>query len=247
MNAPARPPRSTRRRLVTAAAERLGRRGFELRRHPAARRQSILQARDVDLVLDVGAADGGYARSLRSFGYTGDVVSFEPMTAPYARLSADAAQDPRWSTRCLALGAESGEATINVASNSTSSSLLPMLDAHVEAAPHVTYVGTETIAVSTLDAEASDLVATHRRPFLKIDTQGFERDVLAGGSAVLEACVGLQLELSLVPLYEGGMLVDEALTFAYDHGFRLVVIEQGYAAPTGEVLQIDGVFARDDS
>ncbi|RZI85429.1 MAG: gsc-like protein, partial [Microbacterium sp.] len=57
--------------------------------------------------------------------------------------------------------------------------------------------------------------------------------------------VGLQLELSFVPLYEGGMLADEAISMAYDAGFHLEVIEQGWAARTGQMLQADGIFFRD--
>lgn len=231
-------------RAMVAVATGLAKRGFELRRHPAGRRQSVLARYGVDLVLDVGAANGGYGRSLRSFGYTGEIVSFEPQASAFAELQQVVAGDPLWAARPLALGAEPGTAEINVASNSRSSSLLPMLDAHLDAAPSVHYVGAETITVSTLDAEAAELVAG-RRPFLKIDTQGFEREVLAGGPATVKACLGLQLELSLVPLYEGGMLIDEAMSWAYDHGFCMVGLEQGYAAPSGEILQIDGVFVRD--
>lgn len=231
-------------RLIHAAARGLGRGGFELRRHPAARRQRILSQHGVDLVIDVGAADGGYGSSLREFGYDGAILSFEPQAAAYERLGVVIANEPRWDARHLALGAKPGELTMNIASNSTSSSILPMLAAHIDAAPSVRYIGTEKVAVSRLDDELAQALGTHSRPFLKIDTQGFERDVLTGGPETVAACVGLQLELSLVPLYDGGMLIDEAVAWAYDHGFRMVGLEQGYAAPTGDILQIDGVFVR---
>ena len=235
---------TARARILHAAARHLGRRGFEVRRHPATRRQCVLARHGIDLVIDVGAADGGYGTTVRSFGYAGSIVSFEPQAAAFDRLLATIADDPRWTARRLALGPEPGEVTMNIASNSTSSSILPMLDSHVAAAPSVTYVGTETVAVARLDDEVRELLPLHESPFLKIDTQGFEREVLAGATATVAACVGLQLELSLVPLYEGGMLIDEAIGWAYDHGFHMVGLEQGYAAPTGEILQIDGVFVR---
>jgi FkbM family methyltransferase len=234
---------SLRNRVLHAGLGVVARRGFEVHRHSSARRQSVLERRGIDLVLDVGAADGGYGTGLRSFGYTGDIVSFEPIAATYARLQDVTAGDPRWTARHLGLGAEAGSATINIASNGFSSSLLPMLDAHIDAAPQVRYVGEETITISTLDAETAPLLEG-RRTFLKIDTQGFEREVLAGGAATVAAVVGIQLELSLVPLYEGGILIDEAISWAYDHGFQMVGLEQGYAAPTGEILQVDGVFVR---
>ena len=232
---------------VRTAAEQLARRGMELRRHSATRRQAMLAKHDVDLVLDVGGADGGYGTKLRKFGYTGRVVSFEPLSAAFDALSATIADDPAWTAHHVALGAEPGQATINVASNSQSSSLLPMLDAHRAAAPSVQYVAEETVTIARLDDIAAEDVRSSRHPFLKVDTQGFEREVLAGGSATVERCVGLQLELSFIPLYDGGMLVDEAIAWAYARGFHLVGIEQGYAAPSGEILQVDGVFVRNDA
>jgi FkbM family methyltransferase len=204
----------------------------------------VLARHEVDLVLDVGGADGGYGRGLRRFGYTGRIVSFEPLASAYGRLSVVLADDPGWTAHNLALGSEPGKTTINVASNSDSSSLLPMLDTHIEAAPSVQYVAEETISVERLDDVAGDVVQAARRPFLKIDTQGFEREVLAGGADTVKRCVGLQLELSFVPLYEGGMTADEAIGWAYGQGFHLVGMEQGYAAPTGEILQMDGIFVR---
>lgn len=231
-------------RLTNAALMAAYKRGFEIRRHPAGRRQKMFAARGVDLVLDVGGADGGYGRALRQFGYAGRIVSFEPLADSFARLSANIASDPAWSARNHALGDEAGEAQINVASNSTSSSLLPMKDTHLEAEPSVGIVGQQTIRVERLDDVAGALIGADDTVFLKVDTQGFERHVLAGGPETLVRSVGLQLELSFVPLYEGGMLVDEAISMAYDAGFHLEVIEQGWASRTGQMLQADGIFFR---
>lgn len=228
--------------LRNTAVHGLARRGLALRRHPGARRQRLLDALDVDLVVDVGAARGGFAQEIRSFGYAGRIVSFEPLAAAFADLAATSAPDAAWEVRPRALGSTPGEAEINVASNSDSSSLLPMDDRHVAAAPQVGYVATETITVARLDDELADDPA--RRPFLKLDTQGFEREVLDGGTQALERAVGLQLELSFVPLYAGGMLVDEAISFAYAHGFVLAALESGFSDPGGAVLQADGIFVR---
>lgn len=222
----------------------LARRGLVVRRHPAARRQRLLVDRGVDLVLDVGAARGGYATELREFGYTGRIVSFEPLAAAHADLVRAAASDPRWETRHTALGDTTGRQEIHVASNSDSSSLLPMADQHRASSPDIQMVGTETIEVSRLDDVAADVLGEARTPFLKIDTQGFERAVLKGAETTVPRLVGLQLELSFVTLYEGGMLADEAISWAYDHGFVLVGLDQGFTDPGGAVLQADGVFLR---
>jgi FkbM family methyltransferase len=229
---------------VLTAADQLARRGLEVRRHSSWRRQAMLAKHDVDLVVDVGAADGGYGRSLRKFGYTGPIVSFEPLSASFASLSTAIQDDPTWSAHHLALGTEPGSATINVASNSASSSFRDMLDTHRAAVPAVDFVAQETVTVARLDDVDDEHLPSARHPFLKVDTQGFEREVLAGAPDLVGRCVGLQLELSFIPLYDGGMLVDEAVAWAYEQGFHLVNVEQGYAAPSGEILQVDGVFVR---
>ena len=222
----------------------LARRGLVVQRHPGWRRQRLLAMHGVDAVIDVGAARGGFAGELREFGYDGAIVSFEPLSAAYAGLAAAAAGDPRWTVVNQALGAEAARQTINVASNSDSSSMLPMRDEHVSAAPQVTYVGSEEIDVARLDDVAPSHLPSDSVPFLKIDTQGYERQVLEGGRETLARCVGLQLELSLVPLYEGAMLVDEAVSMAYDEGFVLAAVTPGFSDPGGALLQVDGVFFR---
>lgn len=231
-------------RITQRGIALLARRGLALQRHPAVRRQAMLALHRVDLVLDVGAARGGFAEEIREFGYTGRIVSFEPLQAAYRDLDRAAAGDPSWVTVNAALGSAPDVLRINVASNSDSSSLLPFTDAHTSAAPQVDYVAEEDVRVERLDDIAPDLVPATARPFLKIDTQGFEREVLAGGGDTLARCVGLQLELSLTSLYEGGMLIDEAIATAYDAGFELTSLSQGFTSPDGRMLQADGVFFR---
>ena len=229
--------------LSGAIMRALARRGFAVQRHPAWRRQAMLAKHRIDLVLDVGAARGGFGTELRRFGYAGRIVSFEPLSAAFAGLAAASADDPKWTAVNTALGSIPGPQVMNVASNSDSSSLLDMNRKHLSAAPHVQVVRQEEIQISRLDDVASDHAG--ERPFLKIDAQGFEHEVLAGAERTLATCVGLQLELSFVPLYDGEMLVDEAVTLAYQHGFHLVGVYHGFSTPDGAMLQADGIFFRD--
>jgi len=229
--------------LTTKALMFMYGRGYEVRKHPAVRRSAMFAAHDIDLVIDVGAATGGYGTQLRKFGYNGTIVSFEPLDTAFAELSKVIAGDPAWTARQAALGSEAGEAVINIASNSDSSSLLPMESAHTNASS-VGYVGQQTVTVARLDDLIDEIATPQSRIFLKIDAQGFEKEVLAGAQATVQRCRGLQLELSFVPLYAGGMLVDEAISTAYAAGFQMVGIEQGWAAESGQMLQADGVFFR---
>jgi len=218
---------------------------FTATTHPLARRMRLLSAHDIDVVFDVGANIGQYATELRDLGYRGWIVSYEPVAAAHRALAARAERDGRWKAIHAGLGPEPGPATIHVAGNSQSSSLLPMLDAHLASAPESSVIGTETITLHTL-AQALDEHATlGARPFVKIDAQGYEQRILASGGAALARVVGVQLEMSLVPLYDGEALMPALIADLERLGFVPMSLEPGFADPrTGRLLQVDGVFFR---
>jgi FkbM family methyltransferase len=197
-------------------------------------------------VLDVGANEGQYARRLRGAGYGGRIVSFEPAGEICARLERAAAGDPAWEARHLALGEEDGEAQLNLAGNTWSSSLLPMGERHLRSAPESAYVGTETVPAARLDSIWPTLVAGDDRVWLKLDVQGYELHVLRGAEAVLDGIDAIQAEMSFVPLYEGDVTWLALIDWLGQRGFRLAGLEPGFGdGYTGELLQADGIFIRD--
>jgi FkbM family methyltransferase len=214
--------------------------------HPMHQVVQLLRHHRITRVLDVGANDGGYATELRRFGFTGRIVSFEPVSEPFRLLGKHARHDADWMTLHCAIGAESAKVTINVAANNAaSSSVLPMLATHEEAAPGAMIVGAETVTQNALDGLWPDITEPDDRVFLKVDVQGYERQVLDGVAEHLDRVTGLQLELSMLPLYEGGWLYDEALDWASRHGFALMRLIPGFTDErTGQMMQADGVFFR---
>jgi FkbM family methyltransferase len=214
--------------------------------HPTLQVVHLLRHHGITRVLDVGANDGGYATELRRFGYPGKIVSFEPLSEPFLLLERRARRDPGWMTLPYALGAESATVTMNVAANNArSSSVLPMLAAHEEAAPSALIIGAETVNQHALDALWGDITEPDDQVFLKADVQGYEHQVLEGVAKHVGRIIGLQLELSIVPLYEGGWRYDEALDWARQHGFVLMRLIPGFTDErTGKMMQADGVFFR---
>lgn len=210
----------------------------------------LLKAHDVDVVLDVGANDGGYGSGLRRHGYDGRLISFEPLSKPFTKLASVTAQDRDWDVVHCAVGQDKGEVTINIAGNSgASSSVLPMLDRHVAAAPASAYVGTETVPQTSIDhwISAHDLDTTDLL-YLKIDVQGYEQEVLRGAANLLDSdsLRGLQLELSFVPLYQGAMTWKEGIQTAEDLGMQLMAMEPVLRdGVSGQLLQADAVFFRE--
>ena len=225
--------------------------GFELRRYRIqtsldAQLARILAALEIDLVIDVGAHEGQYATLLRSIGYSGRIVSFEPLAAIHARLTQAACRDALWEIAPrTALGDADGSVRLNVSAHSLSSSILPMLPLHREAAPGSQTVGIEEAPIVRLDAVAGAYVRDARRVLLKIDTQGFEAQVLAGAERLLPSITALQIELSLAPLYDGQPLYAEMIDRVNGLGYELHALFPGFVDErTGRTLQFDGFFTR---
>jgi FkbM family methyltransferase len=223
------------------------RRGWDLHSHRVnqAGFGELLTRQRVDLVLDVGAAIGMYGQSIRAEGYSGRICSFEPLTAPFRQLERTAGGDPDWTCHQLALGAEPGAAEINVSGNFDSSSLLPMHDRHERGYPESAYIGKESIEVSTVDAIWDEVAGDAERTCLKLDVQGFELEALRGADGVMPSLHAVQVELSLVPLYEGGPLWTDLIGYLRERGLRIAHLAPAFAdATTGELLQVDGFFTR---
>jgi FkbM family methyltransferase len=217
---------------------------FRHTRHPIARRQALFSHHAIDLVLDVGGNVGQYGRFLRNVGYRGQIVSFEPLSEAFKALQQTASKDPHWDVVRTALGDRVGTVELNVSLNSESSSILPMLSSHLEAYPDSRYVGSEVVPLTTLE-EVLRTVSDERHIFLKVDTQGYERTVIEGAREALSRVRGVQLEISLVPLYEGEALLPEIVSFMSSRGLTLMGLEPGFSdAQTGQLLQVDGLFFR---
>ncbi len=207
----------------------------------------MLAEHHIDTVLDVGANEGHYARFLREVGFRGRILSFEPGAAAYERLQRSAKGDALWTVASrAALGNREGEVRLNVSSNDgLSSSVLPMLESHRRAAPSAIYVESEVVPVTRLDRATGGLLSGTERIFLKVDVQGFEMEVLEGATGLLPRIVGAQLELSLVPLYQGQALFHALMDFMVRQGFEIWGIIPGLVDnSSGRLVQTDGIFFR---
>ena len=213
--------------------------------HPLARRARLLKDYRIDLVLDVGANTGQYARQLRELGYKGRIVSFEPLSSAVAELRRAAAYDANWQVRNHACGAENGKREIRVAANSQSSSFLPMKAEHLDAFPDSCYIGTEVVEIKRLDTIFEEVAGPEAKIWLKLDVQGFEAAVVEGSSGCLERIRAIQAEVSLQAMYEGETTLIDFLPLMTQKGFLLVGLETYLSDPsTCHLLQVECIFRR---
>lgn len=200
----------------------------------------------IDLVLDVGANVGQFASGLRDAGYQGALVSFEPLSSAHLALAKAAQSDGLWIVHPRgAIGDHIGEIDINVADNSVSSSVLPMTETHLLAEAKSAYIDIEKAPIFTLDSVSPEYLNKPCRPFLKIDTQGFEWQVLDGARETLPHLQGILCELSIAPLYEGQRLWLDIIARLKSDGFTLWSIQDGFTdSRNGRTLQVDATFFR---
>lgn len=225
--------------------------GLELRRiSPITRFDlqflEILKRNQFTLVLDVGANFGQFGEEVISSGHPARVVSFEPLSHAHRILSDNAAKHPNWTVheRC-ALGAEESTTVIHIAGNYASSSLLDMTSLHTDAAPNTANIGSEEVKVLTLDSLFHTYAKEDDKVLLKIDTQGFELQVLMGSQAILDRVDGLLVEMSFVELYAGQVLWKDLIAWIEARGFKLWSIDQYLVDPHSfRTLQAEAIFLR---
>lgn len=226
----------------------LKKRGYQLRPFPefskdTIRRIKMMQYYDIDILFDVGANSGQYGTLARTLGYSKKIVSFEPLNDAFFLLNEVSKNDINWFVNNYALGNENTKSIIHIAGNSYSSSILEMLNTHLNAAPESAYISTQEIEIKTFESIYSQFCTEKNNIMLKVDTQGYEKNVIDGVGDFLENISILDLEMSLVPLYENGMLFNEMLDYVESKGFKLFSLENEFSdEANGQLLQVDGIF-----
>jgi len=238
--------------LLKRALKRAGQRmGLDVRWYvprPPHALATLLALYRVETILDLGANVGMSGEYFRNIGFRGGIVSFEPVARYYRQLADKASRDPRWWCEQAAVGDVEGELEIGVSGEGgAASSFLEPTDHFAENAPGLRYVGREKVRVTTVDSVIDRYYPRGDRLFLKLDVQGYERQVLAGARATLPRVVGMKIEMSLVRSYRDEPLIGDMLAHLYGLGFRLSGIEAGWSNPTTqEVYQVDGFLFRPD-
>ena len=207
-------------------------------------RKSVLRRLGVDLVVDVGANIGQYAGELRRQGYAGRILSVEPLRDAFGQLVVAAGTDSNWECINCAVGRENGLVDIHRAANSVSSSVMRVTGESTSSCADSAEIGVEQTSLRTLDSLLREYARGAKNPYLKMDTQGFEMEVLLGARESLKNVVGLEVELSFVELYRGQPLFFEVAKQLYSEGFILVWIERGFQRADHSLLQADGLFIR---
>jgi FkbM family methyltransferase len=220
---------------------------------PLARQlRSFLRSNDINLVLDIGACDGGFCRFLRGpVGYAGRIVSFEPTAKTFDTLTASMAADPNWIGYNIGVSDADSQGILNTYGDRYDFNSVLDLRERDAAAYDVdtSRKGSERISLRTVDSLWLEISKGIEQPrvYLKTDTQGHDPAVIRGAAHRLENIIGLQSEVAAIQIYEGMTSMPETLTFLKSLGyspigFHPVNQPEAYAGMTPE---FDVMFMRD--
>lgn len=212
--------------------------------------QQVFKKYDVDCVFDVGANEGQYARVLRDrVGYQGLIISFEPNPDLYKKLHKQAAAQPSWHVEDIAISARDGSATFNIMKRHTFSSLSAPRHDETDLFTKLNTV-TKQIEVTTenLSNTLTRLRAQHgfKRPFLKMDTQGFDVQIVEAAPEAAREFIGLQSELAVKKLYEDSVDFRDAIYTYEKTGFELSAFVPNTAGHFPRLVEVDCIMIRSD-
>ena len=206
----------------------------------------FLAAHHIKTVLDIGANQGQFAQRARRLFPDAMIYSFEPIPRIFRELVKLRSRDSRFETINCALGERSGEIDFEENEFSGSSSVLPLTEKALQAFPFTSKTKKIRVAVQRLDdwAETRKLDA----PMLvKLDVQGFEDRVIAGGIRTIKDSAVVISEVTFSPMYEGQVLFDRIYRDLTGSGFRLAgIIENTCDSITGKIWQGDAIFCTAD-
>lgn len=205
-------------------------------------RRATMRRCQTDLVIDVGANSGQYATKLRRDGYSGAILSIEPLPDAFAKLKKAMSSDKNWHGINAAAGAIKSKAILNVSVDSVCSSLLSPSQTLLDAIPTARTIGSIEVDVITLDELH---YPPSRSSWLKLDVQGFERQALDGAANILSKVRVLELELGLKPSYQDSYTLENAIPRLGEMGFSLVSLGRGVSDPkSGQLIDVDILLER---
>jgi FkbM family methyltransferase len=201
---------------------------------------------EIDCVFDVGANVGQHATMMRRHtGYTGTIVSFEPVPRFADVVRRKAKADGNWHVENVAIDKAAGEQKFYVMKHDGFSSLHKPSHREVDIFTNMNVVSEElnvqTVTLAAMFEKYAALLG-FKRPFLKMDTQGHDLEIARGSAETLQKFVGLQSELSIKAIYEDTPYYTQVIEFYRSQGFELSAFVPNNAGHFPHLVEMDCIM-----
>jgi FkbM family methyltransferase len=198
----------------------------------------------LDVLVDVGAHKGDFARPAFYVLKPSELICFEP-NADIVPALAQALESIPWQLRSCALSDREGEKELFIHMDQSMSSLLEA-DSRILAKHFATYdtskISSRMVKVSTLDQQLEAHILFGRRFFIKLDTQGNELDILRGASTTLKKCDGIICEFMFTTPYISQPGFESFIAYLGSAGFKCAAALEIKRKPTHHVSGVDFLF-----
>jgi len=187
--------------------------------------------------LDIGAYKGNWTLDLKNIFPNMSVLMLEGQLEKEKELLKVKEEYKDVDYRIALLGATESDVTFHKYETASS-----VLSEH-----HETGASTETKKLQLLDNIVAQ-TSFEKPDLIKIDTQGYELEILKGGEKTLGSAEFVLLEVSLLDIYKGVPLVAEVMAYMDQKGFVLYDICSLMRRPLDKALfQSDFLFVKENS
>ena len=196
----------------------------------------LLEEWGMTTVFDVGANEGQFAEELRQSGFKGQIHSFEPTKTAFSKLAARCEGNCLWRAEQIGFGTSDEVREIAIAENSQLTSVLSPIRNHAIA-------GSESIQLRRLDSWLASKHVDLSVACLKLDVQGYEREILLGAGEAISSFGAIIVELAICPSYQNQPYAEDLIAFLRSQGFDLWVTRRGTWTPHGHrEMECDELF-----
>jgi FkbM family methyltransferase len=202
-----------------------------------------LKNQNIKTVIDIGANIGQFALKIHKILPNAKIYSFEPLNDCYCKLVSNLKHVSNFRAFNYALGDTSDDnVEMHRSQFSPSSSLLKMSELHKQTFPYTDVETMEKISIRRLD-EIANALNIEDNVLIKIDVQGFEEKVLAGGKKTISKAQIIIIETSIEQLYEGQSTFDGIVDIMKGMGYAFKGCWDQMKSPVdGRVLSCDLIF-----
>lgn len=180
---------------------------------------------DIKLIIDVGANIGQSAVQFREYFHNAKIYCFEPVKSTYEKLIINV-NDPNVICYQMAVGSNREKAKIYLKNDSSTNTMIER-DSNL---------GYEIVSVTTLDHFTNEKRITSI-DLLKIDTEGFDFEVLKGAKILLseERISFIIIEVGFDPNDDRHVLFDKIRDYLADYGYFIFGIYHQRTEWSGEM------------